>query len=507
MSKDTLENIGTSAEERREVSLVDGKVTVPELHENSGEAWSPSTWQTKPIRQEVAYENQDEFKKALRKLHHLPPLVCPGEIHKLRKQLRDVALGKAFLLQGGDCAELFEYCSQEPIENKLKVMLQMSLVVIWGARTPVVRIARMAGQYAKPRSKPTEMFEGKEILSFRGDNVNGYDPNDRNPDPNRLTLAYFHSAATLNYVRALLNAGFADLHDPAAWNLAHVRSSSLRKEYQAIVDRLLDALDFMKTIGADANASNNPLNTVDMFMSHEGLLLEYEQALTRLLPAPSDESSSHKHKDGSTVGGEDVRYYNTGAHFLWIGDRTRQLEGAHVEYFRGIENPIGIKVGPSMEPEELPSLLDKLNPRKEIGKITLITRYGAGLIEKYLPGHIKAVQASGHKVVWVCDPMHGNTKNSTQGVKTRHFEDIIQELSKAFRIHKDCGSKLNGVHFELTGDSVTECVGGSMELSDADLSANYQTYCDPRLNYEQSLDMAFMIARHYERERSGFGWM
>ncbi|KAG0040484.1 hypothetical protein BGZ82_002200 [Podila clonocystis] len=454
--------------------------------------WTPTSWQSKPIKQDVDYPDQAHLAKVLEKIGRLPPMVAPGEIHRLRQQLADVAQGKAFLLQGGDCAELFDYCSQSPIEAKLKVLLQMSLVLVWGARMPVVRIARMAGQYAKPRSKPTEMHEGKEILSYRGDNVNGYDPADRIPDPERLLGAYFHSAATLNYVRSILGEGFADLHHPSNWNLHHVKSATLRQEYQSIVDRLTDALDFMKTIGADPNSNNShatpsTLNTVDIFASHEGLLLEYEQALTRLMMDPTNSSQK--------------KYYNVGTHFIWIGDRTRQLDGAHVEYFRGIENPIGVKCGPSMKPDELVDLLNILDADKRPGKITLITRYGVDQVDKYLPGHIKAVQESGHVVVWACDPMHGNTKQSVSGVKTRHLVDITRELSQAIRIHKQFGSHLGGVHFELTGDRVTECVGGSMELLDEELLERYETHCDPRLNYEQALDMAFLIAKYQEKQR------
>ncbi|CAG8498449.1 7495_t:CDS:2 [Acaulospora morrowiae] len=458
---------------------------------HTGNDWTPFSWKTKPIKQDVSYEDQAHLQKVLGKLSHLPPMVTPQEITNLRNQLKQVALKKAFLLQGGDCAELFEYCSQDPIESKLKVLLQMSLVLTWGARVPVVRIARMSGQYAKPRSNPYENCQGKEVLSFRGDNINGYDPNDRKPDPERLLSAYFHSAATLNYVRSILGSGFADLHRPSEWSLHHVRSQGTRQEYQTIVDRLTDALDFMKTIGVDTPVSPvpSPLNSVDLFMSHEGLILEYEQSLTREL------------KDPET--GE-LKWYNVGSHFLWIGDRTRQLNGAHVEYFRGIQNPIGIKVGPSMQPDELKELLDIVNPNKEIGKVTLITRYGAHQVEKYLPGHIQAVKASGHIVVWACDPMHGNTKNSLSGMKTRHFNSIIEELSKAIHIHKANNSQMNGVHFELTGEGVTECIGGSMQLADSDLSLNYKTYCDPRLNYEQSLDVAFLIAKYYEKERNGY---
>ncbi|RIA97911.1 DAHP synthetase [Glomus cerebriforme] len=447
---------------------------IKDINENNKE-WTPYSWRTKPISQGVVYEDQKHLQQSLNKLQHLPPMVTPAEIHKLRSQLKQVALNKAFLLQGGDCAELFEYCSRDPIESKLKVLLQMSLILVWGARIPVVRIARMAGQYAKPRSSPTEKVEGKEVSSFRGDNINGYDLSDRKPDPERLLSAYFHSAATLNYVRSIIASGFADLHRLSEWSLHHVRSNGTRQEYQTIVDRLNDSLDFMGVIGADAPFSpvSDSLYSVDLFMSHEGLLLDYEQCLTRLLPDPET--------------GE-KKWYNVGTHFLWIGDRTRQLNEAHVEYFRGIQNPIGIKVGPSMKPDELQKLLDIVNPNKEIGKVTLITRYGANQVEKYLPSHIQAVKASGHIVVWACDPMHGNTKQSSSGVKTRHFNSIIEELSRVINIHK----------------ANDKCIGGSMQLADADLALNYKTFCDPRLNYEQSLDVAFLIAKYYEKERRGY---
>ncbi|KAJ3222557.1 hypothetical protein HK099_002189 [Clydaea vesicula] len=458
--------------------------------------WNPTSWKSKSITQDVEYSDNDALNKNLTKLSSLPPLVHHLEIDKLKNQLAEVAENKRFLLQGGDCAELFEYCSQTPLENKIKVLLQMSLILVWGGRTSVVRIARMAGQYAKPRSKPTEVINGVEYNAFRGDNVNGLPLSERKPDPHKLVEAYFHSAATVNYVRSILANGFADLHHPDNWtldsfSLQHVKSPQIRSEYQSIVDRLLDSMDFMRTIGADSpedTTSNNPLNTVDMFMSHEGLLLDYETSLTK--------------KVSVKVNGQtEERFYNLGAHFIWIGDRTRQLDGAHIEYFRGVQNPIGVKVGPSMEPEELIRLLDILDPNFETGKVTLITRYGATKISNYLPSHIKAVQQTRHKVVWCSDPMHGNTELAQGGYKTRRFENIAAELGKAFRIHKDCNSQLGGVHFELTGEKVTECTGGSMEMTEAELPENYQTYCDPRLNYEQSLDIAFLIAKYYETER------
>jgi 3-deoxy-7-phosphoheptulonate synthase len=334
------------------------------------------------MKQNVVYEDQKAVERALQKLESLPPLVTPAEISRLRASLKEVALGKAFLLQGGDCAELFDYCSADPIDKKVKLLLQMSLVFVWGGNTPVVRIARMAGQFAKPRSSLTEVVDGREIHSFRGDNINGFDHDSRTPDPSRLVTAYFHSAATLNYLRAQLASGFADLHHPFEWTLSHVQDDETKEHYQDIVDSITDAVRFMRTIGADNSTS---LGSVDLYTSHEGMLLEYEQSLTRRLKDAEDGK---------------MKWFNTSAHFIWIGDRTRQLDGAHVEYFRGIENPVGIKVGPSMTEDELVKLLDIVDPNKEIGKITLITRYGCDKVESKLPGHIRAVAKSGHVVVW-----------------------------------------------------------------------------------------------------------
>ncbi|KAL9117346.1 MAG: hypothetical protein Q9187_006118 [Circinaria calcarea] len=461
--------------------------------------WTPSSWTSKPIKQDVVYHDRSAVEKALAKLERLPPIVTPTEIIKLRKSLKDVAMGKAFLLQGGDCAELFDYCEENAIESKIKLLLQMSLVLIWGANKPVVRIARMAGQYAKPRSSPTEMHNGIEIPSFRGDILNGYDVEDRTPDPSRLVAAYFHSASTLNFIRASLASGIADLHSPLDWGLGHVRDESIKAQYQRIVESITESLRFMRTVGADSAASG--LETVDLYTSHEGLLLEYEQSLTRRLKHPPEFASLFQGEpvDGK-VEDDGKGWYNTSAHFLWIGDRTRQIDGAHVEYFRGLQNPIGIKVGPSMEAAVLVELLDIVNPRKEIGKVTLITRYGEGKVEALLGKHIEAVKRSGHTVIWQCDPMHGNTRSTPTGIKTRQFSSILSEVASALKIHREHGSFLGGVHLELTGDAVTECVGGSEGLTDDDLSLNYTTYCDPRLNEKQALELAFLVASHYRKD-------
>lgn len=508
----------------------------------SSTVWSPSSWRSKPIAQDVIYDDVKHLGVVLGKLKRLPPLVTPVEIDRLREQLALVAQGKAFLLQGGDCAELFDACEQDMIEHKLSLILIMSLIILHGSRLPVIRIARIAGQYAKPRSKPTEVvdypiggkdgekigMEKKEVLSFRGDNVNGFDVEDRKPDPERLLGAYFHSASTLNYIRSLLSSGFADLHQPRAWSFSHVRSGGLQKAFEEVIERLMDSLDFMRaaTGGVGGGGGRGGTETVDFYTSHEGLLLEYEEALTRRVstapfsftrssPAPSRSSSTFPHSpagrqsDQHSTAGD--KFYNLSSHFIWIGDRTRQLDGAHVEYFRGIQNPIGIKVGPSMGGDELVKMLDVVNPDNIPGKVTLISRYGAEKVDQFLPLHIKAVQQTKHVVVWQCDAMHGNTKSSEtdSSLKTRHFADIVHEITRSMQIHQEMGTILGGVHLELTGElnedgfSVTECIGGSMELADKDLSFNYRTHCDPRLNYEQSLDVAFLIADHLKAKRRG----
>ncbi|KAF4605532.1 hypothetical protein EYR40_004318 [Pleurotus pulmonarius] len=468
-------------------------------------SWSPSSWTSKPVAQGVEYPDEQKLQKVLSKINTLPPLVTPSEIERLRHQLGRVQNNEAFLLHAGDCAESFDACTHENISSKIGLILSFSLIVVWGARLPVVRIGRIAGQYAKPRSSSTETINGKTVTSFRGDNVNGLDPDDRTPDPDRLLRAYFHSSTTLNYLRGLLSSGFASLHHPRDWSFNHVRSPSLRKEFEHIVEGLSDALDFSRTIGIESmppyeqGGAREAVGEVDFYTSHEGLMLGYEQALTREFPLPPSLATKEKKK----------AYYNAGAHFLWIGDRTRQLTGAHVEYFRGIRNPIGIKVGPSMVKDELVRLLDIVNPDKESGRVTLITRYGATKIDDHLAGHIKTVQDSGHPVIWICDPMHGNTLTSSTGLKTRNFGTIISELTSCLRIHAECNSRLGGVSLEFTGElndegfSVTECLGGSMELSEEQLGLRYQSFCDPRLNFEQSLDVAFLISNHFKNERDG----
>ncbi|RAH51433.1 3-deoxy-7-phosphoheptulonate synthase class II [Aspergillus brunneoviolaceus CBS 621.78] len=504
------------------------------------ETWSPTSWTSKPAKQCVAYEDTEATEAALEKLRKLPPLVTTQEVANLKNSLRNVALGKAFVLQGGDCAELFDYCNQEMIEAKVKLLLQMSLVLIWGANKPVVRIARIAGQFAKPRSSPMETINGVEMPSFRGDNINGFEatPESRKPDPSRLVSAYFHSAATLNYLRASLSSGLADLHSPLDWGLGHVITPAIKEKYERIVSRVKDALRFMQTVGIDTDRG---VETVDVYTSHEGLLLDYETSLTRLLrnplppnsapafsmfsppsfsqPPPSavDPTTSTTTAPATATATSitpqtpllpSKSFYATSAHFLWIGDRTRQLDGAHVEFFRGLANPIGIKIGPSMTPEELTQLLDVVNPTREIGKVTLISRYGAAKIASHLPGHIEAVQRAGHLPVWQCDPMHGNTQSTPTGIKTRHFSDILSELRQALEIHRAHGSFLGGMHLELTGEAVTECVGGAGGLTEEGLGERYTTFCDPRLNEKQALELAFLVAGFYrEMDESERGRM
>jgi 3-deoxy-7-phosphoheptulonate synthase len=400
--------------------------------------------------------------------------VSVKEIETLKAQLAEVADGKRFLLQGGDCAERFQDCQPELIEKKLKIMIQMSLVLVWGARMPTVRVARMAGQFAKPRSSDTEVLDGDVVPSFRGENINGYDKQDREPDPSRLLDGYFHSASTMNYGRLLINSGFADIHDAGKWDLDFVQASTRREEYQHMVEQISDSLHFVHMCGVGSD--NAHLKTVDLFISHEGLELGYEETMTREV---------------------DGKYYNVGTDFLWIGDRTRQLDHAHIEYFRGIENPIGIKVGPSMDPSELVPLIRRLwrEPEKNPGKITLITRYGNGKVAALLPKHIEAVQAAGLKVIWACDPCHGNTITAENGYKTRPFDRIFGELKQSLEIHRRLGSSLGGVHFELTGENVTECIGGPEGINEVDLPLRYTSFCDPRLNYSQSMEVAFLLAK------------
>ena len=444
--------------------------------------WSPASWRGRPIQQQPQYRDPVAVEAALGVVRGLPPLVAPGEVDALRRHLAAAGAGKAFLLQAGDCAERFQDCAKDPIEAKLKIILQMSLVLTFSARLPVIRIGRVAGQYAKPRSADTEVIDGVELMSYRGDHVHRIEATAaaREPDPSRLVEAWFRSGATLNYIRALLDGGFADLHKPHHWGLEFVRSPAHRAQYEALVERILDALDFVESTGVRSAT----FSTVELFSSHEGLILPYEEAATR-----------------AVAGANGTRHYNLGAHMLWIGDRTRALDGAHIEYFRGIENPVGVKVGPSLPPADLVRLIETLEPTDRPGRITLITRLGAQHVADKLPPLVEAVKASGRQVVWSCDPMHGNGTKTQGGIKTRDLQKIHAEIAATFEVHRRLGTVLGGVHLELTGEDVTECVGGPQELSEADLSRSYETFCDPRLNYAQSLEMAFFLARHLEDRR------
>jgi len=437
--------------------------------------WSPSSWRRHPALQMPTYPDQAALDAALGELHALPPLVTSWEILALKKQIAEAQEGKRFILQGGDCAETFDGCTSEVISNRLKVLLQMSLVLVHGLRLPVVRIGRFAGQYAKPRSTDTEERDGVSLPSYRGDIVNGpeFTAEARIPDPRRMIKAHARSAMTMNFVRALVDGGFADLHHPEYWNLSWVGHSPLADEYRRIVDGIGDAVRFMETLSG--NEVHN-LNRVDFYTSHEALLLPYEEGQTREVP-------------------RNWGWFNLSTHFPWIGMRTAQLDGAHVEYFRGIRNPIGLKIGPSVTPDQLLKTIDALNPDNEPGRLTLIHRMGAAHIAEKLPPLLAAVKREGRRVLWMCDPMHGNTEGTANGYKTRRFRNIRSELEQAFDAHAAAGLRLGGVHLELTGEDVTECLGGARELTESDLERAYRSTVDPRLNYEQALEIAMLIVR------------
>ncbi len=444
------------------------------LRDEAPPTWSPESWRGFHAAQQPDYADLEEVSAVCGRLRGMPPLVVSGEVRRLRGLVARAAAGEAFLLQGGDCAERFDECRPDTLVRKLKILLQMSLVISDAARRPVVRIARLAGQYAKPRSAPTESSSGGALPVFRGDIIN-HDrstPEARRPDPRRMEQAYFHASSTLNFLRALVDGGFADLRRAEHWDLAFMGNSRQRARYQALADRICHALDLVGGLGA---LREDALERVDFYTGHEGLLLPYEEALTARPP------------------GQDA-WFNLGAHFLWIGERTRQLDGAHVEYFRGIANPIGVKLGPSCAPDELLRLLDQLDPHDEPGRICLISRCGAAKVERALPPLVRAVRASGRRVQWSVDPMHGNTQVTGHGLKTRSFDAILSELQDSFAVHAAEGTLLTGVHFELTGDDVTECVGGAQGLSEEDLPRRYHTSCDPRLNHAQSLEIAFCVA-------------
>lgn len=437
--------------------------------------WQKANWRNKPRVQMPDYTDAAALGVVEAQLSKYPPLVFAGEARRLKQHLAAAGRGEAFLLQGGDCAESFEQFSADAIRDTFKVMLQMAMVLTYGAKVPVVKVGRMAGQFAKPRSAPTETVEGVELPSYRGDIINdlGFTEASRIPDPKRMLQAYTQAAATLNLLRAFSTGGYADVNQVHAWTLGFTEGGKAQK-YREMANRITDTLDFMKAAGVNNDASH-ALQTVEFYTSHEGLLLEYEEALTRL------DSTSGKWLAGS-------------GHMLWIGDRTRQPDGAHVEFCRGVLNPIGMKCGPTTSADDLKVLMERLNPENEEGRLTLIARFGAGKVAEHLPRLVKAVEEEGAKVTWVCDPMHGNTVKSSTGYKTRPFESVLREVQDFFAVHSAEGTTPGGVHFEMTGQDVTECTGGVREVTDENLSDRYHTACDPRLNASQSLELAFLVA-------------
>jgi 3-deoxy-7-phosphoheptulonate synthase len=445
--------------------------------------WTQDSWRGCPIRQVPSYPDQDKLAAMEARLTRFPPLVFAGEARRLKAQLALAAGGHAFVLQGGDCAESFGDFTANVIRDTFRVLLQMAVVLTFGGAMPVVKLGRMAGQFAKPRSSDMETIGGVSLPSYRGDIVNGPDfsAESRIPDPARMEFAYFQSAGTLNLLRAFASGGYADLHEVHRWNLDFVERSPLAARYRDLATRIDETLSFMGACGL-TSISAPQIRETDFYTSHEALLLPYEQALTRLDSTSGD-------------------YYACSAHFLWIGDRTRQLDGAHVEFMRGIKNPIGMKLGPSMAPDDMLRLLDVLDPENEPGRLTLIARMGVDKVGEKLPDLLRAVKRSGRTPVWLCDPMHGNTITTTNNVKTRRFDSIMGELSAFFDIHAAEGTIPGGAHVEMTGQDVTECIGGARQLSEADLSGRYETFCDPRLNAEQSLELAFLIAAELKARR------
>ena len=444
--------------------------------------WQKNNWRSKPRVQMPEYTDASSLQSVEAQLGQYPPLVFAGEARRLKAALGAASRGEAFLLQGGDCAESFEQFSADLIRDTFKVMLQMAMVLTYGAKVPVVKVGRMAGQFAKPRSAPTEVVGGMELPSYRGDIINelAFAPEARRPNPSKMLQAYTQAAATLNLLRAFSTGGYADVHQVHSWTLGFTESDQA-KEYRDMARSISDALDFMTAAGLDSERAPS-LQTVDFYTSHESLLLEYEEALTRL------DSTSGKWLAGS-------------GHMIWIGDRTRQPDGAHVEFCRGVQNPIGLKCGPTTTAEDLKVLMAKLNPENEAGRLTLIARFGAGKVGDHLPRLIKAVQQEGANVLWTCDAMHGNTIKSSSGYKTRPFESVLREVREFFAIHNAEGTVPGGVHFEMTGQDVTECTGGVRAVSDEDLSDRCHTACDPRLNASQSLELAFLVAEELTQRR------
>ncbi|CDM40592.1 class II 3-deoxy-7-phosphoheptulonate synthase [Ectopseudomonas oleovorans] len=444
-------------------------------------AWSPESWRAKPIQQQPEYPDAAHLTRVEQTLAGYPPLVFAGEARELRRQFAEVTQGRAFLLQGGDCAESFAEFSAAKIRDTFKVLLQMAIVMTFAAGCPVVKVGRMAGQFAKPRSSGSETIDGVTLPAYRGDIVNGigFDVASRVPDPERLLQAYHQATASLNLLRAFAQGGFADVHQVHQWNLDFIANSALSEKYHQLANRIDETLAFMRAVGMD---SAPQLREVSFFTAHEALLLNYEEAFVR--------------RDSLTG-----RWYDCSAHMLWIGDRTRQLDGAHVEFMRGIENPIGVKVGPSMAPDELIRLIDTLNPDNDPGRLNLIVRMGADKVEAHFPRLLRKVKEEGRQVLWSSDPMHGNTIKASSGYKTRDFAQILSEVRQFFAVHQAEGTYAGGIHIEMTGQNVTECIGGSRPITEDGLSDRYHTHCDPRMNADQSLELAFMIAETLKQVR------
>ena len=445
--------------------------------------WSPESWRALPIKQMPTYPDADKLTAMEAKLRLYPPLVFAGEARRLKASLAEVAEGRAFVLQGGDCAESFQDFTANIIRDTFRVLLQMAVVLTFGAGVPVVKMGRMAGQFAKPRSSDTETIGGETLPSYRGDIINGpaFDAASRIPDPARMETGYFQSAGSLNLLRAFATGGYSDLHEVHRWNLEFAARSPLAARYQDLASRIDETLAFMAACGM-TSTSTPQIRETDFYTSHEALLLPYEQALTRVDSTSGD-------------------WYACSAHFLWIGDRTRQPDHAHVEFLRGVKNPLGLKVGPTTSVDDLLRLIDTLNPANEPGRLTLISRMGADKVETLLAPLVRAVKRAGKKVVWLCDPMHGNTISTANKTKTRSFDAILGEVSGFFNVHAAEGTWAGGVHVEMTGREVTECIGGAHQLSEADLADRYETFCDPRLNAEQSLELAFLVSEELKRRR------
>ena len=446
--------------------------------------WSPGRWRALPIEQQPIWPDKAALASAEARLGRTPPLVFAGEARSLRERLGEACQGRGFLLQGGDCAESFAEFHPDTIRDTFRVLLQMAVVLTYGAKLPMVKVGRLAGQFAKPRSSDTETVGAVTLPAYRGDMINGmaFDEGARTPDPERLIQAYGQSAATLNLLRALAQGGYADLHAVHRWNLGFVAESTQGARYEALANQLGETLDFMAACGL-TRATTPQIRETEFYTSHEALILEYEQALTRI---------------DSTTG----EWYDCAAHMLWIGDRTRQADGAHVDFLSGVGNPLGLKAGPGLEPDDLLALIDRLNPRNEPGRLTVIARMGHDAVEARLPRLVRAVEREGRRVLWACDPMHGNTIKSSNGYKTRVFDRVLAEVRGFFAVHRAEGTHPGGVHFEMTGQDVTECLGGAQAITEENLSDRYHTHCDPRLNASQALELAFLIAEQLKEERA-----